>query len=206
MTDPQPLDLDAIDTVIAAATPGPWGVYEYGGDSLIEIAADLEDTGTGYSARRTVCRLDEEPLDNDPAHRGWMAEEDWAQVQADARFIAAMSPETVKAMAAEIRRLRAELAAARAAALREAADIADGLRQFERTTGPRAAAQISENVGILRVANELRRRAEASAAVETHVVADDSDDEGLTGPCDCGEGAVHYTLANCPAAQRGARP
>ncbi|MEV4440438.1 hypothetical protein AB0K09_15720 [Streptomyces sp. NPDC049577] len=34
------------------------------------------------------------------------------------------------------------------------------------------------------------------------VVADDSDDEGLSGPCDCGEGAVHYTTVDCPAAQR----
>jgi hypothetical protein len=106
MTQPQPLDLDQIEARANAATPGPWGVYEYGGDSLIEIAADLEDTGCGYRARRTVCRFDEEPLDNDPTHREWTAEEDWAQVQADAAFIAAMSPETVKAMAAEIRRLR----------------------------------------------------------------------------------------------------
>ncbi|MFC0499319.1 hypothetical protein ACFFKE_32170 [Streptomyces mutabilis] len=29
-------------------------------------------------------------------------------------------------------------------------------------------------------------------------------DEGLSGPCDCGEGAVHYTTADCPAAQRSA--
>ncbi|NUS26093.1 MAG: hypothetical protein HOV92_17980 [Streptomyces sp.] len=29
-----------------------------------------------------------------------------------------------------------------------------------------------------------------------------ADDEGLSGPCDCGEGAVHYTAAECPAAQR----
>jgi hypothetical protein len=65
---------------------------------------------------------------------------------------------------AEIRRLRAELATARTAAFCEAADIAEGLRQFERTTGPRAAAQISENVGILRVADELRSRAAAVSA------------------------------------------
>ncbi|MFI9244191.1 hypothetical protein ACIGXF_16740 [Streptomyces sp. NPDC053086] len=108
--DPQPLNLDAIEARAAAATPGPWGVYEYGGDNLLEIAADLEDTGTGYSARRTICRLDEEPLDNDPTHRDWTAEEDWAQVQADAAYVAAMSPEMAKAMADEIRRLRAELA------------------------------------------------------------------------------------------------
>jgi hypothetical protein len=28
------------------------------------------------------------------------------------------------------------------------------------------------------------------------------DDEGLSGPCDCGEGAVHYTDAGCPFARR----
>lgn len=27
----------------------------------------------------------------------------------------------------------------------------------------------------------------------------ESDDEGLSGPCDCGEGAVHHTAADCPA-------
>lgn len=107
LTD-QPLDLDAIDTAAEAATPGPWGTYEYGGDSLIEIAADLEDTGCGYSARRTIARFDEEPLDNDPGHREWTAEEDWAQVQADAAYIAAMPPEVAKALVAEVRRLRAE--------------------------------------------------------------------------------------------------
>lgn len=80
--------IDAIRAREQAATPGPWGVYVYGGDSLIEIAADLEDTGCGYSARRTVCRFDEDPLDNDPTHREWTAEEDWTQVQADAAFTA----------------------------------------------------------------------------------------------------------------------
>ncbi|BCM70903.1 MULTISPECIES: hypothetical protein [Streptomyces] len=106
MTSTPPLDLDAIQARADAATPGPWGVYQYGGDSLIEIAADLEDTGTGYSARRTIARFDEEPLDNDPGHREWTAEEDWAQVQADAAYIAAMPPEVTKALVAEVRRLR----------------------------------------------------------------------------------------------------
>ncbi|MEU1071873.1 MULTISPECIES: hypothetical protein [unclassified Streptomyces] len=105
----QPLDVDAIEARASAATPGPWGTYEYGGNSLIEIAADLQETGCGYSARRTVARFDEEPLDNDPTHREWTAEEDWAQVQADAEFIARARGD-VSALAAEIRRLRAELA------------------------------------------------------------------------------------------------
>jgi hypothetical protein len=114
MTDPKPLtvqQLDDIETRATAATPGPWGVYTFGGDSLIEIAADLEDTGCGYQARRTIARFEEEPLDNDPTHREWTAEEDWAQVQADAEFVA-HAPEDVDALLAEIRRLSAELAAA----------------------------------------------------------------------------------------------
>ncbi|MBQ1164610.1 hypothetical protein KBZ21_42290, partial [Streptomyces sp. A73] len=37
---------------------------------------------------RGIARFEEEPLDNDPAHREWTAEEDWDQVQADAAFIA----------------------------------------------------------------------------------------------------------------------
>lgn len=113
MTDqPTPLteqQLHEIEASAAAATPGPWGAYQYGGDSLIEVAADLQDTGTGYRARRTVARFDEEPLDNDPTHREWTADEDWAQVQADAAYIAAMPPEVATALVAEVRRLRAEL-------------------------------------------------------------------------------------------------
>ncbi|MBQ1164648.1 hypothetical protein KBZ21_42485, partial [Streptomyces sp. A73] len=65
------------------ATPGPWSTYEFGG-GLLEIAADLDETGCGYTARRGIARFEEEPLDNDPAHREWTAEEDWDQVQADA--------------------------------------------------------------------------------------------------------------------------
>jgi hypothetical protein len=110
MPDQPTPDLDAIEARADAATPGPWGTYTFGGDTLIEIAADLEDTGNGYKARRTIARFDEEPLDNDPAHREWTAEEDWAQVQADAAYIAAMSPEVAKALVAEARRLRAKLA------------------------------------------------------------------------------------------------
>jgi hypothetical protein len=104
-TTTSPVDLDAVEQRLAAATPGPWGTYEFGGDTLIEIAAGLEETGTGYRARREICRLEDEPLDNDPAHLEWTAEEDWAQVQADATFIAHARTD-VEAMAAEIRRLR----------------------------------------------------------------------------------------------------
>jgi hypothetical protein len=106
LTDQQ---LGDIDTRAQAASKGPWGVYQYGGDSLIEIVADLEDTGCGYRGRREICRFEDEPLDNDPTHREWTAEEDWAQVQADAEFVA-HAPEDVRALLEEVRRLRDELA------------------------------------------------------------------------------------------------
>ncbi|MER6607324.1 hypothetical protein ABT282_15780 [Streptomyces sp. NPDC000927] len=48
--------------------------------------------------------------------------------------------------------------------LREAADHAETLRQFDRVTGARWSAQVSENVGILRVADDLRRVAMAASA------------------------------------------
>ncbi|WP_031029994.1 MULTISPECIES: hypothetical protein [unclassified Streptomyces] len=55
----------------------------------------------------------------------------------------------------------------RAAALREAADIAESLREFNSPSLARNAAQVSENVGILRVADHLRRLAgEAAAGVQ----------------------------------------
>ncbi len=104
LTDEQ---LAAIEARANAATDGPWGIYESG--TLIDIAADLQDTGCGYRARREICRLEDEPLDNDPAHKAWTADEDWAQVQSDAEFIA-HAPEDVRALLAEIRRLKARVA------------------------------------------------------------------------------------------------
>lgn len=103
LTDQQ---LDEIDARANAATAGPWGVYESG--SMIDIAADLQETGCGYRARREIARLEDEPLDNDPAHREWTAEQDWAQVQADAEFVA-HAREDVPVLLAEIRRLRAQV-------------------------------------------------------------------------------------------------
>ncbi|AQS70871.1 hypothetical protein [Streptomyces pactum] len=82
---------------------------------------------------------------------------------------------------AEITRLRIELgktlakaAADRcadyAAGLRDAADIAEQQRQFEPAFGARKSAQVSENVGILRVAEELRRRADEVQPTERPAV------------------------------------
>jgi hypothetical protein len=46
--------------------------------------------------------------------------------------------------------------------LRALADMAEDLRQFEPANGPRKAAQISENVGVLRVAAVLRQLADGT--------------------------------------------
>ncbi|MGW5711630.1 hypothetical protein [Streptomyces olivaceus] len=105
LTDQQLTDIAAR---AEAATAGPWGTYEFGGDTLIEIAAGLEETGTGYRARREICRLEVEPMDNDPQHHEWTAEEDWEQVRADAAFVAAARTD-VPVLLAEIRRLQTEL-------------------------------------------------------------------------------------------------
>lgn len=64
---------------------------------------------------------------------------------------------------AETKRMRAGWAGV----MREAAMIAEGLRQFEHATGARKAAQISENVGVLRVADELRRMADEAQQADT---------------------------------------
>lgn len=48
------------------------------------------------------------------------------------------------------------------AVLRAVADMAESLRQFEPATGPRKSAQVSENVGVLRVVEWLRRIADAA--------------------------------------------
>lgn len=61
----------------------------------------------------------------------------------------------------------AHAAEVRAAALTEAADRADELRQFEFVAGARKPAQVSENVGVLRVAAELRRMAAAARPDDT---------------------------------------
>jgi hypothetical protein len=50
-------------------------------------------------------------------------------------------------------------AAARQNLYREAATLAESLRELGPAYGARKSAQVSENVGILRVAEELRRRA-----------------------------------------------
>lgn len=84
--------------------------------------------------------------------KGWSV---WAAafMDPDVPFVDTGMPST-ESIVAELRRLD------RVAVLREASSIAERLRQFEPATGARKAAQISENIGVLRVVEELRRRAD----------------------------------------------
>lgn len=97
-----------IRTAELLATKGPWVMYS-DGTGRFDIAADLEDTGHGYRCRRGICQLDTEPIDNDPAHQNWTADEDNEQVRADAEFIIMARP-AVPALLAEVERLRAHVA------------------------------------------------------------------------------------------------
>ncbi|HET6633805.1 MAG TPA: hypothetical protein VFH77_02135 [Streptomyces sp.] len=96
----------------AAATAGPWGTYyenpQSDGVRLIDIAADLQDTGHGYRCRRYIAQTESGQIDNDPAHRDWDADQDNDQSAADAEFIA-HAREDVPVLLAEIERLRGEL-------------------------------------------------------------------------------------------------
>ena len=97
----------------AAATTGPWSLYYENPQSdytrLIDIAADLRDTGHGYRCRRYIGQLESGQIDNDPAHAYWDGDRDNAQSADDAEFIA-HAREDVPALLAEVDRLRTELA------------------------------------------------------------------------------------------------
>jgi multidrug resistance efflux pump len=94
------------------------------------------------------------------------------------------------AMAAEIRRLRAELATARTAALTEGAAAIDHLRA---TMLAPPVADLYAN-GLSGAAGELRRLA---AVVEAHVVADDTLDLLHADPtADTNTTSCHWT--DCP--------
>ncbi|MEV1040399.1 hypothetical protein AB0J01_27670 [Streptomyces sp. NPDC050204] len=70
----------------AAATEGDWGVCDEG--TLVEVVAGLQENSTGYHCRRQIARLDEEPIDNIREHADWDAKQDYAQLLADAEFMA----------------------------------------------------------------------------------------------------------------------
>ncbi|WP_420032289.1 hypothetical protein ACN2WE_05350 [Streptomyces sp. cg28] len=114
---------------------------------------------------------------------------EWAE-QERARFEALYTRESSRADKAEaaLKRVPAD----RPGALREAADIAEGLRQLGPAYGPRKSAQVSENVGILRVAAELRRMAdEAQQPGEGGAVVG-------YGEVDCRTPETHNWGCGCP--------
>jgi hypothetical protein len=203
MTD-QPLNLDPIEARAAAATPGPWGTQR-----------DLAGAYTVQARPRTT----RYGMENDGDIATLAADRTDADNYANARFIA-HAPADVKAMAAEIRRLRAELATARSQAIDWAADVIDAKLTVEPDHG-RASALYEL---LLHLRGELpctcarsqglhekdcrkyvpghelisrhnalaRYRRERAAAVVAHVVADDSDDP--------------EHVDDCPGCQPAARP
>ncbi len=114
-----------------SATPGPWGIYFDG--VVYDVASQVKLTNTGFQCRRAIARLDDEPIDNDPAHRDWTAEQDAVQVYHDATFVA-RSRSDVPALLTEVDRLRAELGAAK-----------DRLDHFDRHTLPRLRREIEHH-------------------------------------------------------------
>lgn len=137
-----------------AATPGPWGTYF---DHVVyDVVADLQPNSSGYSCRRQIAELRDEPIDNDPAHRDWTAEEDATQIFHDATFIT-RARNDVPALLAEVERLTAELDKlaheldGASLSLREEEQTSARLRLAYRSARERAAAY---GEGILRVVGD----------------------------------------------------
>ncbi|WP_159391129.1 hypothetical protein [Streptomyces viridochromogenes] len=108
----------------------------------------------------------------------------------------------VPALLAEVRRLRAVLAAEQSA---HRFTLRQRNNRSNRLIHLRDLALARDTEALLAAAKDT-----LAASVDDHTgcsdTTDETDDEGLSGPCDCGEGAVHYTTADCPAAQRAATP
>lgn len=127
-----------------------------------------------------------------------------AVIRNAAQLGADIAPETAAAMAAEIRRLRAELTTARAAVLREIATLQDQTATTDVIRKRRSIAAARRLVAV-----ELRFMAEdaAASAVEAHVVADDSDDPETSyekGLCTFGEGDAPGSGCILPAGHQPA--
>ncbi|MCZ4602956.1 hypothetical protein O3S80_04045 [Streptomyces sp. Lzd4kr] len=106
LTDQQ---LNDIETRAQAATKGPWGFYD--GSNYADVAADLTMTSrSSYSYREKIAQLEDENYWDDQAHEDDDESRAPEQMAANAAFIAA-AREDVPALVAEVRRLRAEVAA-----------------------------------------------------------------------------------------------
>ena len=141
LTDQQLADIQARAD---AATKGPWGYYD--GDNYAALAADYQQTGRGsYSCRQGIARLEEDDFWDDQANEARDEGDAYEQMIANAEFIT-HAREDVPALLAELGRVRAELAGARAAAFREAA------RVLEHTGRDDDAVNLLDNIadGIVR--------------------------------------------------------
>lgn len=109
MAEPMSRDrLLEISERAGGATDGPWGGYV---DAIgrWDIAADLEETGTGYRCRRQIAQTFDDGIDNSAAHRGWDAGDHQYQVDCDAEFII-HARRDIPDLLAEVGRLRREIA------------------------------------------------------------------------------------------------
>ena len=105
------------------------------------------------------------------------------------------------ALVAEVRRLAAELDAEKQAhrfTLRQRNNRSQRLMHLRNLANTAATGGAADVAALIAAARDT-----LAASVDDHTACG-PDDEGLHGPCDCGEGAVHYTAADCPAAQRTA--
>lgn len=175
LTDQQ---LDQIAARLQAATPGPWGSHR-DLNGTYTIQARPQSTRHGFDTDGDIATLAAGRTD--------------AESYANARFIA-HAPQDVETLLAEVHRLRDE----RDELIRQRDQIAmDTLKAItaeEPSTGTRPCGHDDYHDP-----HEWADRPNVWCPGISH-----ADDEGLSGPCDCGEGAVHYTAADCPFAQRAA--
>ncbi len=182
MTDPtaQPLDLDAIQALSDAATPGPWCTDSW------EIYQ-----GTEY----------------EPGLSMWIGEtcrgtSSLEQDRADAAFVAAART-AMPALVAEIHRLRAELATALRPDTPRLCECGHSNHAhtvpaphscfaYGKTCPCPAYRQLPHDEAVAQLLRNQQAAAERAAAEETHVVADDSDDP--------------EHVDDCPGCEPAARP
>ncbi len=159
---------------------GAWGVAASA--SLATHAGELTE-GTAFASEMLdsmmVFPLEQSPMDQ-AALRDPITDPLAATIAAAIAEQCDMATDTT--VVASVQGVAAVAAtAARAAVFLEAAGVADGLRQVEPVTGARWSAQVSENVGVLRVADELRRRAGEQQPERKAACGDSA--HRHTGPC-----------------------
>lgn len=184
----QPLTNQQLDQIEARATsehltPGPWRLDREQCDCSDGychhgeyVTGVITPTPTEIAIERCK-RTGDQPRDYD-FHRseiGDFTDADW-ELMVHARA-------DVPALLAEVRLLRAD---------RSAAALAEVRRLCELTI--RASVRVQA----------IDQARDTLDLIDRVMGGQEDDEEGLSGPCDCGEGAVHYTTAECPFAQRAA--